>query len=399
MVREASGSWGVRWRENGKRRYKGGLASRDLAERLLAKIMGELAHFRAGMPADPQGFPPLSEEVEDWLTRRELTHRAWDTDRSRWKNHLGPFFGHLRPAEVDAGAIRAFIEHKLAARSNPATVGHFIRLLSTIYADLCERPGQTGATENPVRTLPRSTRRLMRPSHDPRRTPFLRRLLDVQRVYLALVDLGHASVAPAFALGAFGGLRTGEVLGITWPDVDLERLELDLHQQVHKGRIGPLKDDEARRAPIQDSLLPVLKAYRLASGGRGLLFQASRPGRRSGKNATPSRFMAPKTLHEALRAALARCELPVALTWYQCTRHTFASHWVISGGSIERLALILGHSSTEVTKRYAHLLPDHLGAEDRARLTVDLIGQQLGSEPIPIRPPSARKTKKRAALR
>ena len=49
-------------------------------------------------------------------------------------------------------------------------------------------------------------------------------------------------------------------------------------------------------------------------------------------------------------------ELP-CLTWYQATRHTYGRRFVSSGGSLERLRVILGHSSTEVTLRYGHLVP------------------------------------------
>lgn len=41
-------------------------------------------------------------------------------------------------------------------------------------------------------------------------------------------------------------------------------------------------------------------------------------------------------------------------------RHTFASHFVMSGGNILSLQKILGHSSLAMTMRYAHLSPDHL---------------------------------------
>lgn len=375
VVQEDSGSFGVRWRENGKRRYKGGFRSKDLAERLRAKIIGELAHFRAGLPPDPEGFPLLAEEANAWLERRELTHRAWEDDRGRWRNHLKAHFGHLRAADVDAGRIRAFIEDRLRAGLDPATVGHCVRLLSTFFSDLCERPRETGAATNPVRTLPRSARRLMRPRHDPKRTPFLRELRDIQKLHAALPE----PIATAFAVGVFGGLRTGEVLAVAWEDIDPARHEIHVHQQVSNSRLGPLKDDEARTVPVLDALAPALRRFRLATGGRGRLFGPDRPGRRSGRNGTPAQFMRPNTLHNALETALADCKLP-DLTWYQATRHTFASQWVIDGGSMERLALILGHSSTEVTRRYAHLLPDHLGAEDRRRLKIRLVsGQSLGS--------------------
>jgi integrase len=41
-------------------------------------------------------------------------------------------------------------------------------------------------------------------------------------------------------------------------------------------------------------------------------------------------------------------------------RHTFASHFVISGGNILTLQKVLGHSTVTMTMRYAHLAPDHL---------------------------------------
>lgn len=47
-------------------------------------------------------------------------------------------------------------------------------------------------------------------------------------------------------------------------------------------------------------------------------------------------------------------------------RHTFASHFVIGGGNILTLQKALGHSSVNMTMRYAHLSPDHL--QDALRL-------------------------------
>ena len=41
-------------------------------------------------------------------------------------------------------------------------------------------------------------------------------------------------------------------------------------------------------------------------------------------------------------------------------RHTFASHFIMSGGNILTLQKILGHTSLVMTVRYAHLAPDHL---------------------------------------
>ncbi|MCL2658831.1 MAG: tyrosine-type recombinase/integrase [Betaproteobacteria bacterium] len=41
-------------------------------------------------------------------------------------------------------------------------------------------------------------------------------------------------------------------------------------------------------------------------------------------------------------------------------RHTFASHFMMSGGNILILQRILGHANITITMRYAHLSPEHL---------------------------------------
>ena len=51
---------------------------------------------------------------------------------------------------------------------------------------------------------------------------------------------------------------------------------------------------------------------------------------------------------------------------------TFASHWVLTGGSIEKLSTILGHASVTTTERYAQLGLDLFRESDYALVDVDL---------------------------
>jgi integrase len=138
-------------------------------------------------------------------------------------------------------------------------------------------------------------------------------------------------VSVAFAVGAIAGLRPGEILGLDWKDVDLAARRITVRLQVQDGRLVKLKDDVSRFVPIQKPLLPILTAWKLRTGGEGLLF---RPicSTRGGTRSRPPTFMRQHTLRWYLSLALASCSLPF-LTWYQATRHTFASHWVLSGGS------------------------------------------------------------------
>ncbi|MCL1487300.1 MULTISPECIES: tyrosine-type recombinase/integrase [unclassified Marinobacter] len=64
-------------------------------------------------------------------------------------------------------------------------------------------------------------------------------------------------------------------------------------------------------------------------------------------------------------SAFRRCldQSGIQLPKGQCShvlRHTFASHFAMNGGHLLTLQKILGHSTINMTMRYAHLSPDHL---------------------------------------
>ena len=57
----------------------------------------------------------------------------------------------------------------------------------------------------------------------------------------------------------------------------------------------------------------------------------------------------------------AACERAgIELIGFHGLRHSHASNAVQDGLSLTMLAANLGHSSTRMTERYAHLAPDHL---------------------------------------
>ena len=92
-----------------------------------------------------------------------------------------------------------------------------------------------------------------------------------------------------------------------------------------------------------------------------------------------------------LRNALEQLELTQpGLGWYEATRHTFASQWVLAGNSIEKLSAILGHYSVVMTERYDHLRLELFTQADLATIAVDLrkcgakvgeLGHRMATDP------------------
>ncbi|HMY59558.1 MAG TPA: tyrosine-type recombinase/integrase, partial [Pseudomonadota bacterium] len=46
-------------------------------------------------------------------------------------------------------------------------------------------------------------------------------------------------------------------------------------------------------------------------------------------------------------------------------RHTFASHFLMSGGSLLTLQRLLGHTTLAITQIYSHLSAEHVAEEVR----------------------------------
>jgi site-specific recombinase XerD len=126
-------------------------------------------------------------------------------------------------------------------------------------------------------------------------------------------------------------------------------------------KVGPVKDHESRIVPVGDDLVHLLREYLMRRTDRqavsGFLFPTMSP------QPNGSGMVQKHTIEGCFREARDRLRLP-KVTFYQASRHTFASHYVMDGGSIERLSKILGHCSVVVTERYSHLRADHFTAHD-----------------------------------
>jgi hypothetical protein len=99
------------------------------------------------------------------------------------------------------------------------------------------------------------------------------------------------------------------------------------------------------------------------------------------------------TVQASVRTALKACGLPETLSVYQITRHSYASQFVLGGGSIEKLQVILGHASVTTSQRYAHLRPELFRPADLPALTVDL--SRAGGDVIDL---AARRSERDEAL-
>lgn len=170
------------------------------------------------------------------------------------------------------------------------------------------------------------------------------------------------------------GMRLDEALHLRWDDIDFEHRLITVHRG-RRGRqpTGTTKSGKARRVPVFDSVLPVLREMKLARGASALLWPNTRRTR-LGRPPAPDSAMSQSAVRKPFKEAAARAGLPKDLRVHDL-RHTFASLFLVDGGDIFKLSRILGHHSVSVTeKTYAHLKPTAF-EEDYGRVRFEMPGE------------------------
>lgn len=352
---EPSGRWGFRiTMPNGKRRYYGKHPTAEDAARARDVKLGQMAAVRGGYTPDSKSLPTIGELGDALMNERKGDRPAWRSENSRWNYHVKPFFGHMRPGDIDYADIKTWARDRRKVIS-VSTIRCCLAVLSAIYEELRdEHPG----IRNPCRTLPdRLTKTTLKDTHDPTRVPFIRKLADVRRILDALPE----NIARQYALGAYQGLRPAEARAVEWDDFDFDGSTLFVQRQVAPENDGTrmLKGKKARRIPIMNTILPMLRQWYLADGKKGLVVKPNA--------GSESKYLHGNEAVLALKKALADLGLEQeGLGYYEASRHTMASQWVMANRSIKKLAWILGHSSVVITERYSHLAPENFDENDRA---------------------------------
>jgi integrase len=140
------------------------------------------------------------------------------------------------------------------------------------------------------------------------------------------------------------GLRQGELRDLKLPDIDFE---------TGLVRVVAGDEDSTRFVPLRAEVVDVLKRW----------------------VGEAKRLRSQWVFHNEDGAQLSRhgwvvtafewaCKrLKIANLHFHDLRHTFASDFIMAGGDFKTLAEYLGHSTTVVTERYAHLTPKYKAAQ------------------------------------
>jgi integrase len=145
---------------------------------------------------------------------------------------------------------------------------------------------------------------------------------------------------PVVILALSTGMRQGEILGLTWADVDFDAQRITLHET---------KNGERRAVHLTGKALALLRELRAKDirPGSDLVF----PARRILCNG-------PAAIRTAWTTALKTAG--ITNFRFHDLRHSAASYLAMNGASLIDIAAVLGHRTLAMVKRYSHLSESHV---------------------------------------
>ena len=235
--------------------------------------------------------------------------------------HLVPAFGDLVLDEVSVYRIQVYVAGKMAAGLAPRSVKNHVivlkRILSTAvdYGMLIENPVDKVAMPRVERT----EMRFLAPAQ-------LRELIEATQPSWRLL----------IALPALCGLRKGELLALTWDDIDLEAMTLSVTKSMRAGVVSTPKTLSSFAAiPLPESVSSLIARRRRQAGGHQLIFCKADGSPLS--DATPNRVLA---------RALVAAYLP-SIRFHDLRRSWCIAH--LQAGTDIRTLMALGRWSSATT--------------------------------------------------
>ncbi len=334
------------------------------------KVLGNLAH---GLPPlaglDPDEKLSLKEFIETkyrpWLGANRPRTAAYTL--GRLKRCFGRWYMQ-KLTEITTEHVEDWKVDRFREGCTPSTV---LRDIATLSAVLTRAVKMGKLDDNPVRRVdkPKIDRRpqvryldadeeaRVRRAliHRDQKAQKMRRSANLWRRRRRKEELPSLTyfadhLTPAVLISMNTGLRRGELLSLTWADVNVQ--ERILTVRSHSAKTG-----NTRHVPLNDEALESLKRWRKQNVQHERVFPIT------------------TSFKTSWAALLEEAKIATRFRWHDL-RHHFASRLVQQGVPLNTVRELLGHGSMAMTIRYAHLAPN------QRREAVDKLTRILTTHPV-----------------
>jgi integrase len=336
----------------------------------LDKLEEKKGQARVGNLPDAGGLT-VAQLLDRWLesSKSSTETRTYEERRRIVKNHLRPRMGGLRLSKVNSLHVESLYADMGRDRVGATTIRNAANVLGAAMSHACNLKL---IPFNPVAAIKKPR---------PARNSML--FLTPEQVKLLLDAAKGQPSYPLIVTALATGCRQGELLALTWDDLDLTKGMLTVRRSLAQTDAGfQVKDPKTagsrRVIALPDLAVSVLTAHKAEALKAGLL-DAPVFCTRTGN------FLLKRNVLRALRAVIRRTNTPEgkinrggrpkkgqekpkevvellklipAKLRFHDLRHTVASILLSQGQSVRAVSQRLGHSNPALTLRvYAHCMP------------------------------------------
>ncbi|MGQ4272604.1 tyrosine-type recombinase/integrase [Terrihabitans sp. B22-R8] len=318
-----------------------------------------------------------------WVSSGEaagLERSTINQRKSHLEHHIVPFIGQVLLSRLTVPAVRDCEERLRQDGRSPAMIKKVITSLGSISADACERGL---AMRNPVRDI-RSSRKGRERRLERRQKGRIEVGVDVptREEIKAFVGVLSDHWRPLLVTAVFTGMRSSELRGLRWQDVDLKRGEIRVSQRADQYReIGPTKTDAGNRIiPVPPTVTNALKELHLRQANDARLVFGNPDGAPRSHTNIVNKGLIPAMIAAGVTTTDGK-RVVAKYSGLHALRHFYAS-WCINRREDGGLGLPakmvqerLGHASIVMTMDvYGHLFPRSDDGTELAQAANILLG-------------------------
>ena len=262
-------------------------------------------------------FSELVDEYMKWAERQKSY-----SSKCFYLRIILPEFRNIPLRNFNSKMLELFQSKELNKNKKPATVNRYLALIKHMFAKAVEWEMVEEGILKKIRNakfLPENNKRL--------------RFLSKEEC-IALFNACVAHLRPIVTIALNTGMRKGELLNLTWAQID-KRHSIILLENTKNG--------ERREIPINETVMSLL--LELPEHPESPYIFHNNEG---------------KPYKEIKRSFASACKrADISDFHFHDLRHTFASQLVMAGVDLTTVKELMGHKSFNMTLRYAHLASAH----------------------------------------
>jgi integrase len=347
---EAKEAWLVDYVDGNGERHIQTFGRKKEADEFQATVKVDI---RKGIHTPHSKSIDVAQAAEDWLNYVKLEGRERSTLRQYRQHvdlHIKPRIGRERLARLTTPRINAFRDELLASHLSRATAKKVLTSLKSLLKD-AQRRGNVSQNVALGVSIKRASKRKLKVGVD----------IPTPEEIKQIVHAASGKGRPLLLTAIFTGLRSSELRGLRWQDVDLKKAVLHVHQRADRFNVigKPKSESGERTIPLGPLVLNALKEWKLAcpKGAHNLVFPNGRGNIENYDNIV-LRILQPTLVKAGVIGAGGKAKYG----GLHALRHFYAS-WCINrkkdGGLELPMKVVqerLGHASIVITSDvYGHL--------------------------------------------